>query len=303
MPLGPGGGGSFGGARRGAPTAPAPGSPSPPAAPLPGAPGTGERTTTGGCANPVPRQPPNEDQRRRHALGDCPPGSTPAPGGMGCCAGGRGGGGGGLPLPGLGGLPMGPGGGVPGGVERPALQPIRPTAEYDPKIAESLAKQAGYGEMVKEGTGFAQDVLSQRQADVLESQIAQARQEAEQQGIPFNEAAFRAQAMQSINKTMADVTLGREEMYGKALEAEAGTAGVQAGERNERLGIDLRAQAETMQDVLERYRGDIQKYGYDVQAATAANNALLAFYSQLMSGMFGMFGGSASLDMGSTYYG
>ncbi len=236
----------------------------------------------------------------------CPPGATQSTQPGVCCQS-AGGGGGGLPGVGnLGGGGKGGGGGTwtPGSVERPKLQPINPEAEYDPRIAEALARQTQYATEIEQGSGHTMDVLTAAQADQLEAQIAQARAAAAQAGIPFDEASFRATAQRGINASMEQGRQAREAALGGALQQQAATATAEGGERNQRLGIDLQAQQATMQDLLQRYGQDIQKYGIDAQAATSANNALLGFYSQLMGGMFNMFGNMGSMSMqNQNYYG
>ncbi len=261
----------------------------------------------GGGAGCAPGQ--TEVASEGGVYGTCPPGSSKSPHNAEiCCQGGAAAGGG---LPGLGNLTgSGAGGGAgggnwkPGKVERPEMKPIQPKAEYDPKIAEALARQTQYGTMLEEGAGHSMDVLTAGQADQLEAQVAQARAAAAQAGIPFDEASFRSTAMRGINASMAQEKAAREQMLGQAYAQQAQTATAEGGERNQRLGIDLSAQQATMQDLLQRYGQDIQKYGIDAQAATSANNALLGFYSQLMGGMFDMFGQMGSMNMqNQNYYG
>lgn len=213
----------------------------------------------------------------------CPPGSTKK--GMVCCAAS------GMAGVGAGsiGMPTGPGW-TPSSVERPNITPIDPKAEYDPEMAKSLANMRGHEEGLKSGAGWAMDTLTGRQADQLEAQVAQARQQAQQMGIPFNEASMRATLMRGVNSAMADEKLGREKMYGEQLSETGRMSGAQAGERNQRLEQDYKTQLSNNELLLDRYGRDIQKYGVDAQAATSANNALMAFYSQLMSGMFNMMG-------------
>jgi hypothetical protein len=170
-------------------------------------------------------------------------------------------------------------------VARPDLTAINPTAEYDPEMAKALADQRGYTDTLKSGTGHVFDVMTQRMADNLESQVIQARTAAEGAGIPFDEASFRSQAQRDINSGLATEKLGRESQIGASIGASTAAAGAQAGDRANRLGIDLSAKSTTEQQKLARYGIDVTKYGVDAQAATSANNALLAFYSQLMGGM------------------
>jgi len=234
-------------------------------------------------SKPAPAGSPNPRQMT------CPQGATRAPGGTSCCqktAGsgvsfpsvGGGGGAGGV----AGG---GSGGWAPSAVARPDLTAINPTAEYDPEMAKALADQRGYTDTLKSGTGHVFDVMTQRMADNLESQVIQARTAAEGAGIPFDEASFRSQAQRDINSGLATEKLGRESQIGASIGASTAAAGAQAGDRANRLGIDLSAKSTTEQQKLARYGIDVTKYGVDAQAATSANNALLAFYSQLMGGM------------------
>ena len=189
---------------------------------------------------------------------------------------------------------------TPGNVPRPELTPIDPQAAYDPEIQRSLEDQRRHQGNLEQGAGYSMDVLQGRQADNLESQVAQARAAAAQNGIPFDEASFRATAMRGINSAMADEKLGREKMLGAAYGASAETSRGLASDRTGRLQIDLSRDMGENQLGLQRYGQDIQKYGIDTGAAVSANNALMAFYAQLMGAMGNM--GSASMSS-SNYYG
>lgn len=205
-------------------------------------------------------------------------------------------------LPG-GGVSAGTGGGAawgPSAVARPELTPINPQAAYDPEIANQLARQRSYTGDLKAGTGFAMDVLTGQQRDVGEAQMREAEQAAAQAGIPFDKARFLMEQQRGLQGAMATEKLGREQMVGQAIGAESGVAQGQAGERDERLGIDLKRDVAENEIALDRYGRDIQKYGIDAQAATAANNALMGFYGQLTSGMFGMMG--SAMNMGGNSY-
>lgn len=247
----------------------------------------------------------------------CPPGATKS--GLKCCKAQAAGGG--ISMPKItGGGPGGaaPAGGplpMPTGPNAPGLTPLDPQAAYDPKIAEALQRQTGYATNLEQGSGRTMEVLTQANADQLEAQVAQARAAAAQAGIPFDEAAFRAQGQKSINAAMAQEKTAREAQLGQALQAQSSTAQGQAGERTQRLGLDLSRDVKENELGLQRYAEELKKYGIDVgavvskynadqQAATAANNALLGFYSNLMGGMFNMFGNMGNLSMtNQQYYG
>lgn len=201
------------------------------------------------------------------------------------------------------GLPAGiPGGGVgaggaptttpwtPGNVPRPDLNPLNPQAAYDPEIAKSLANQRAFGQDIKAGTGFAMDVLQGQRRDTASASLEQARADAAAQGIPFDEQKWQSEQLRGENAAMAQDKLAREQMYGQELGAEAGTSEQQAGERTQRLNIDLDRQIQQNAQALDRYGKDIQKYGVDAQAATAANTALMDYYRSLMQGQFGLMG-------------
>lgn len=179
---------------------------------------------------------------------------------------------------------------TPSNLQRPNLTPIDPQAAYDPQIAEQLARQRSYTGDLKAGTGFAMDVLTGQQRDIGNAQLMEAEQAAAQAGVPFNRAQFIMEQQRGLHGAMAGEKLAREQMVGQAIGAESGVAQGQAEERTSRLGLDLRRDVAENELALERYGKDIQKYGVDAQAATAANNALMDFYSRLASGMFSMVG-------------
>jgi len=187
---------------------------------------------------------------------------------------------------------MGGGGGgpSPGDVPRPELPPIDPQAEFDPELEAYRERYRGHLEGLETGTGHAMDVLRGQQQDSLEADVERARQSAAASGIPFNEAEFRSEASRGINAAMAQEKLGREKMMTQALTQGLPIIAEPASERFNRLELDLRRDVADSESVLDLYGRDIQKYGVDMQAATAANNALMSFYSQLMSGLFGSMG-------------
>lgn len=244
----------------------------------------------GGCPGGTPAQPAGPGKAPT-----CPPGTTKK--GLQCCPASSAAGAGGFQLPGM----PGGSGWTPSNVERPNITPINPNAEYDPEMAASLAKMRGHETNLEQGSGHAMDVLTGRQADQLEAQVAQAKASAAAAGIPFDEAAFRATAMRGINSAMADEKANREKALSEQYKTTGQMAGAQAGERNQRLEQDYKTQLSNNELLLDRYGRDIQKYGVDAQAATAANNALMSFYSQLMGGLFNMMG-SGSMSMNNTNY-
>jgi hypothetical protein len=204
-----------------------------------------------------------------------------------------------------GGLPTVPGGGAAPTITQPTaptLSPIKPTAEYDPEIAKALAAQRGYTERLESGTGHAQDVMLTGMNDQIEAQVAQARAAAEAANIPFDEGQYRALLQQGVNTGLAQEKIGREKMIGEAIGAASGVATQQAAERNARLGIDLSAQMGTGSQLLQRYGIDVSKYGTDIQAATAANNALLEFYARILTGQMQMFGSLGNQSFSETNY-
>jgi hypothetical protein len=203
-------------------------------------------------------------------------------------------------FPGMGGMGggMGGGGGVPAGnVPRPDLPPIDPQAEFDPELEAYREQFKGHLGNLEQGTGHAMDVLRGGQQDALEADVERARQSAAASGIPFNEAEFRSEASRGINASMAQEKLGREAMMTQAYTQGLGIIAEPASERFNRLELDLRRDVADSESVLDLYGRDIQKYGVDMAAATAANNALMSFYSQLMGGMMsgiGSVGGNIS---------
>jgi hypothetical protein len=170
-------------------------------------------------------------------------------------------------------------------IPRPTLNPIKPQAEVDPSLAANRQRYEAYQANLESGAGHSMDVLTGTQKDNLDAQVEQARSAAASQGIPFDEATFRAQAQKGINSAMAGEKLGREKMIGESYTQGLGVETAPASERNQRLGIDQQSQIATNDAQARMYGLDIGKYGIDVNAATSANNALLDFYRQLMGGM------------------
>jgi len=219
----------------------------------------------------------------------CPPVAATASGGMS------------MSLPSL---PSGTGGAAawtPSAVERPALTPVDPQAAYDPEIANQLARTRSYTDDLKAGTGFAMDVLTGQQRDLQNSQLMEAEQAAAQAGIPFDRNRFIMEQQRGIHGAMAQEKLGREQMVGASIGAESGVATAQAGERTDRLGIDLNRDVAENELALKRYGTDIEKYRVDAQAATAANSALMDFYTRLTSGIFSMAGSVGGGNYSSNY--
>lgn len=189
----------------------------------------------------------------------------------------------------------------PSTVQRPGLTPIDPQAAYDPEIANQLARQRANTADLKAGTGYAEDVAVGAERDQTAAQMREAEQAAAQAGIPFDKAQFLMEAQRGQAARRAQSTLNREQQVGTAIGAESGVATAQAGERTDRLGIDLKRDVSENELALDRYGRDIQKYGIDAQAATAANNALMDFYGRLQSGVFSMIGQIGGGSSGGNY--
>ncbi len=227
----------------------------------------------GGC-------PAGQVYQNNHCVKAAPPATSAGPAGGGALN---------FAMPSMPGAPAAPAW-QPSNLERPGLTPIDPQAAYDPEIANQLARQRSYTGDLQAGTGFAMDVLTGQQRDVNEAQMREAEQAAAQAGIPFDKARFLQEQQRGLHGAMATEKLAREQMVGQAIGAESGVAQAQAGERTERLGLDLRRDVSENELALDRYGRDIQKYGIDAQAATAANNSLMDFYSRLTSGIFSSIG-------------
>ncbi len=184
------------------------------------------------------------------------------------------------------------------GPERPELPPIDPVGYEKPEHGELRERYTGFGEELKEGTGFAMDVLEGQQQDRMEAQIEQAREQAAALNIPFDEDATRAELQRGVNAAMAQEKLGREGLYQQHLSDIAPvTAGAEYAQREK--GIDLERDVSEMGGLLQRYGIDVGKYGTDVQAASRASEMLMDFYKTLMAGMMrgpsmGYTGGNVS---------
>ncbi len=211
-------------------------------------------------------------------------------GGGGRGGGGRGGGGG-IDLTSL----TGGGTGVSvGGVERPDLPPIDPQAAKDPELEAYAQKYGGHITDLKEGTGFAMDVLSGQMQDQKQASQERAMASAAQAGIPFDAGSWGAEYDRGINSAMASEKLGREKMLTDAYQGGLPIVSRPSEERFARLDLDLKRDLGESGDILKRYGIDVGKYGKDVDAAIGSNNALLGFLSNLMGSVGSYSGGSYS---------
>jgi len=188
---------------------------------------------------------------------------------------------------------------------RPTLPPIDPQAEFDPELEAYRERYKGHLTNLEEGTGYAMDVLRQGQQDSGEASIERMRASAAEAGIPFDESQARAELQRGVNASMAQEKLGREAAMTGAYDVGKGITALPAEERFARLDLDLNRDVAESEGVLDLYGRDIQRYGTDVAAATAANQSLMGFYNNLMSGMFGMMGNSMGGPSysSSNYYG
>jgi hypothetical protein len=143
------------------------------------------------------------------------------------------------------------------------------------------------------------DVLLGQNRDQMEAQIAQMRQGAAQQGIPFDEAAARAELQRGVNAAMAKEKLGREQQLTQAYGQAPGIIGANEAAREGRWKIGQGGDIATMGAGLDVYKTQAGMYGNELDAATSANNALLGFLSNLYSGMFSSMGNMST----SNYYG
>jgi len=185
---------------------------------------------------------------------------------------------------------------------RPELPPIDPQAPFDPELEAYRERYKGHLGNLEEGTGYAMDVLRQGQQDAGEAEIERMRASAAQAGIPFDETQARAELQRGTNAAMAQEKLGREKMMTGAYDVGRGITALPAEERFARLDLDLQRDVAESEGVLDLYGRDIQRYGTDMAAATARNQALMGFYNNLMSGMFGMMGNIGGPSMSSSVY-
>ena len=186
------------------------------------------------------------------------------------------------------------------GLDRPELPSISPTGSERPEHIALRERYTGFGEDLKAGTGFAMDALQQRLRDQEDAQVEMARANANELGIPFDEASFRAELQRGVNAAMVEEKLGREQLYQSHLSDIAPVlagANYAQGEKQIDLSRDLGEQ----EGILQRYATDVNRYGTELSAATRANEMLMDFYKTLMSGMMS-FGGS-SFTGGSVSFG
>jgi len=185
---------------------------------------------------------------------------------------------------------------------KPAPPPIVAPREMGGDVPE-LAKLGGdygkYLQNLESGSGYASDVLAGAQKDTLEAQVAEARQAAAEQGIPFDESKTRAQLMQGVNKAMATEKLGREQLLGQAYANAPGIVGANEAAKLARWRTGQAGDIATTQAKLAEFGTEAGEYGSELSAATSSNNALLGFLSNLYNGMFSAMRGP---DM-TSYYG
>ena len=127
---------------------------------------------------------------------------------------------------------------------------------------------------------------AQAQRDSSAARCAEAEQSAAQAGIPFDKRQCLATEARADASRRAQQTLGREQMAGQVVRE-------MAGERTQRLAIDLqRGEAENEQ-VLKRY-------GIDVDAYTKANQAMVDWMKAIGLLYSGLGGGgfSSSIRIG-----
>ena len=205
--------------------------------------------------------------------------------------GGRGGGGGGAIN--LSGLTTGGTGVNVQGPQRPNLPPIDPQAEKDPELEAYAAKYGGHLTDLKEGTGFAMDVLTGQQQDMKMAAQENAMASAAQAGIPFDAGNWGAEYDRGTNAAMAEEKISREAALTKAYNEGLPTVSRPSEERFARMDLDLQRDLGESGDILKRYGIDVGKYGKDVDAAIGSNNALLGFLSNLMGSMSSSYSGGS----------
>jgi hypothetical protein len=213
--------------------------------------------------------------------------------------GGGGGGGGKISLPG--------GGGGQTKVKEPPKPkpvPIDPQAKEDPRLTEFAEGYTQHGEDLESGTGYAMDVLRGQQQDSMEAELDRMRSAAANAGIPFDETQARAELQRGINASMAQEKLGREKMMTDWYQGGVDVMRSPMDERFTRLRLDLeRDIAEAGQNV-DIHKLLYDKYGIDVNAASAYDRALLALYGGLYQKMIPDWGDiMGSLNMGSVNIG
>ncbi len=128
----------------------------------------------------------------------------------------------------------------PGQVKTPP--PIDIQAQNNPGLEKVQTQSQEYLDRLKEGSGFAFDVAGQKAREAAEGGRKALMQANALAGRPTtaNLAGYDAGTQRSIQGALADSALGREEMYGRALNtAELAARGtVDAALNEKRLGLD-----------------------------------------------------------------
>lgn len=192
-----------------------------------------------------------------------------------------------------------------------AVKPTAPTAPQIDKpreIGGSIPELAALGSdyqahlrNLEAGAGYSMDVLTGAQRNQTEAQIKQARDAAAAQGVPFDEARMRSELQRGVYSAQAQEKLGREKLLTDAYGQAPGIIGADEAARESRwkIGSDNdismnAARAGIYGTQAGIYGSQAGMYNTEVNAANAANQALLDFISRIYSGMFNVMGGSMS---------
>lgn len=154
---------------------------------------------------------------------------------------------------------------------------------------------------LESGAGYSMDVLTGAQRNQTEAQIKQAREAAAANGVPFDEERMRSELQRGVYSAQAAEKLGREKMLTDAYGQAPGIIGADEAARQGRWKIGAGSDVATNAANAAIYGTNASIYGSqagmyntEVNAANAANQALLDFISRIYSGMFNVMGGSMS---------
>lgn len=134
----------------------------------------------------------------------------------------------------------------------------------DPEMARARQRAEDYLGNLEKGAGYSMDVMQGSMQKQIDADITRAREAAAAQGLPFDEAAYRAKANADMQAGLAQEKLGREQMQGQMM---ANLQGVIAGEGERSLaksGLELSRQGTRAGALNQRYGTQAGIYGTNV---------------------------------------
>jgi hypothetical protein len=159
---------------------------------------------------------------------------------------------------------------MPARPDAPTIGNYNVNEQAAPELVAARQRAEKYLGELDTGTGAAMDVTQSAMQSQIDSDIARARESAQGQGIPFDEAAYRRSANEKMQASLAEEKKSRDTLRGNQMQGLLPTIGAGEQSRMAKNAFELERQVKPVDQRLQAYSTRSGMYGADVGAASSA---------------------------------